>query len=122
MAQAHILEGDLDTAATLLQEALPLVLGQARQTSQALIVVALSRIMAAHGRALQAARVLGAVEANMHLSTLELIADDRSSIEQNSAAVRAALSPEEFEQAFALGRSLTLEQALARHATTRSRR
>jgi predicted ATPase/DNA-binding SARP family transcriptional activator len=112
LGQAHILEDELDAAATLLREALPLALGQTRQTPQALIAVALSRIMAAHGRALQATRVLGAVEANLHLSTLKLIADDRVSIEQNSTAVRAALPPEEFERAFAVGRSLTLEQAL----------
>jgi len=56
--------------------------------------------------------VLGAVEANLHLSALQLITDDRVIVERNCAVVRAALTPEEFEHAFAAGRSLTLEQAL----------
>jgi DNA-binding SARP family transcriptional activator len=53
---------------------------------------------------------LGAVEANLQISTWKLIADDRASVEQSRAAVRAALTPEEFEAAFAAGRTLTLEQ------------
>ncbi|HSD82576.1 MAG TPA: tetratricopeptide repeat protein, partial [Anaerolineae bacterium] len=110
LAQAHILEGEFDAAEALLREALTVVENQKKRGQQALIWMALGQVMVARGRAAHAARILGAVEANLQISTWKLIADDRASVEQSRAAVRAALTPEEFETAFAAGRALTLEQ------------
>jgi predicted ATPase/DNA-binding SARP family transcriptional activator len=112
LGQIGILEGRFDAAEARLREALTLVQSQKKQETLALILVSLSRVMAARGRALQAARVLGAVEADMQLSTLKLISDDRAAVGRHIAAVRTALPPEEFETAFAAGRALTLERAL----------
>ena len=110
LAQAHILEGEFGAAETLLREALTVAWDQKKREQQGLIWMALGRVMAARGQAVRAACILGAVEANLQISTWKLVADDRVSVEQNSAAVRAALTPEEFESAFAAGRALTLEQ------------
>jgi DNA-binding SARP family transcriptional activator/predicted ATPase len=112
LGQVCILEGDLDAAEALLREGLTLIQDPKSQDARVLILVALSRIMAARGRALSAARLLGSVEANLQISTWNLMSDDRVAVEQHSAAIRAALSPAEFEAAFAAGRALTLEQAL----------
>jgi DNA-binding SARP family transcriptional activator len=112
LGRIRILEGELDAAEALLREALTLIGDKKAPGPRAMILVALSRIMAARGRALQAAHLLGAVEANLQLSTMKLIYDDRITVERHSAVVRAAMTSEEFETAFAAGRSLTLEQAL----------
>jgi predicted ATPase/DNA-binding SARP family transcriptional activator len=110
LALAHILEGEFDAAETFLREALMVVGDQEKRGQQALIWSALSHVLAARGQAWHAARILGAAEANLQISTWQLVADDRANVEQSRAAVRAALTPEEFEAAFAVGRTLTLEQ------------
>ena len=56
LAQAHILEGDLDAAEAQLRQALTVILREPRQVTLALILSAFCRILAARGQAIRAAR------------------------------------------------------------------
>lgn len=112
LGQAYIFEGDLDAAEDQLRQALTVILREQRKPALALIMSAFCRILAARGRAIHAAQGLGFIEANLQISARTLVADDRILLQENILAVRDAISPEEFNHAFADGRALILEQAV----------
>ena len=60
----------------------------------------------------RAARVLGAIDAALTAATIRYDADDKAALDNDVAAVRAAMTPEEFEENFTAGHALTLEQAI----------
>jgi len=72
----------------------------------------LGRIAAAQGQAARAARLMGAIDAARAAGSARHDADSIAALEQDTAAVRAAMTPEEFEAGFSAGRTLTLEQAI----------
>jgi predicted ATPase/DNA-binding SARP family transcriptional activator len=112
LGHIHIARGDLDTASRLLRESLQL--GQELGNPWIMIpaVAGLGRIAAAQGQPAPAARVLGAVDVFLTAYSGRMDADTQFELEQNNAAVRAAMSPEEFAAGFASGQTLTLEQAI----------
>jgi len=112
LGQIRILQSDFDAAGRLFREGISLEQAIGHQTGFALLLGGLGRVIAPKGQTRQAARILGAVNAFLRVNTINLDADDRAEYEQNSAAVRAAMTPEEFEAAFTAGHALTLEQAL----------
>jgi len=112
LAVAHMLDGETEAAEALLREALTCIQEQQRRLIHRQILIALGRLIAARGRTLAAARLLGAIEVQLPLDTGHLISDDRMAIERDTAAIRAALPPEEFTAAVRDGRALPLEQAV----------
>jgi DNA-binding SARP family transcriptional activator len=54
---------------------------------------------------------MGAIDAHVTVNAARLDADTAATLAQDNAAVRAALSPEEFETNFAAGREWTLDRA-----------
>ena len=107
LARIRILQGDFEAAEQLLREGLTLSRGTERQGMLALSLAGLSRIYVERGQALQAARIWGAIDP---ILKRRLDADDRFGLDHWEAALRAALTPEEFEAAFTAGQALTLEQ------------
>ncbi len=113
LGHIRLIQGDLDTASQLLRESLRLVQEIGYQSVVPIVLAGLGHIAAAQGQATRAARVMGAIDAWLATRAERLDADAKAALEQDSAAVRAAMSPEEFEASFASGRTLTLEQAAA---------
>jgi non-specific serine/threonine protein kinase len=114
LALGHIRidQGDLDTAGQLLSESLSLAWEISDQSTAVAASAGLGRIAASKGKTPQAARVLGAVDACLTANAIRLDADVRALLERDEAGVRAGMTPEEFEAAFAAGQALTLEQAV----------
>jgi len=112
LGHIRLAQGDLDTAKTLLRESLRLLQEIGFESGVPYVLAGLGRIAAAQGQAAGAARVMGAVDAYLTRRAARLDADAKAELEQDNAAVRAALTPEEFETAFVAGQPLTLEQAI----------
>ncbi len=112
LGHIRIAQGDLDTASQFLRESLQLAQGIGRQASVVTVLAGLGRIAAAQGQPARAARVLGAINALMTATSMRSDADERAQLDRDSTAVRAAMTPEEFEAGFASGQTLTLEQAV----------
>lgn len=112
LSHIHMAEGDWDTARHYLRESLPLAQEMGHEITIASALTGLARIAAVEGHLAQAATVIGAVDRVLTARATPLDADDDFQIRQDVAAVRAALTPEEFESAFAAGHTFTLEQAM----------
>jgi non-specific serine/threonine protein kinase len=109
LARIRLRENDIAAAETLLRQNLTLKQTREYPLRLAMALAGMSRIEVERGQVQQAARIWGAVSPYL---AQQLDADDRVDLDRWEAAVRAALSPAEFETAFAAGRALTLEQAL----------
>jgi predicted ATPase/class 3 adenylate cyclase/Tfp pilus assembly protein PilF len=72
-----------------------------------------TRSEGSRGQAKRGARLLGAAEALLEAIRAIVSADDRMVYEQGVASAHAQLSEEEFEKAWAKGRTMNLEQAIA---------
>jgi hypothetical protein len=77
------------------------------------LLEALSELALAEGKPERTARLCGAAEALRDILCLPLGPVDRAEYERNVAAARAALGKEAFVAAWAEGRAMTLEQAVA---------
>jgi DNA-binding SARP family transcriptional activator len=104
-----MMQGDFETADQYLHESLAWARKLEHQRWLALSLAGLGRIQVERGQARQAARLWGAIDATLQR---KLDADDRFVVEQWEAAVRAALTPEEFSAAFTAGQALSLEEAV----------
>jgi tetratricopeptide (TPR) repeat protein len=102
-------EGDNQQAATYFKESLPLFqkLGSLKG-----IIDCLAGLAGGKGQPEQAARLLGAVEAQREVFHTGLVYADRIEEERHVAAVRAQLDETIFAAAWAEGRTMTLEQAI----------
>jgi predicted ATPase/DNA-binding SARP family transcriptional activator len=112
LGHIRIDQGDLDTASQLLHEGLLLAQEIGRQSSVVMALAGLGRIAAAQKKPIPAARVLGAIDAVLTAASLRHDADEKAELESDMAVVRAATTPDEFEEGFAAGHGLTLEQAV----------
>lgn len=73
----------------------------------------LASVAAARGQTVPAAKIFGMVEARLETIHVQLVLAERVDYEQGVAAVRAQLDQATFDAAWAEGRALTLEQAIA---------
>ena len=112
LGRIRILRGDWPAAERLLRESAALNQATDHQTWLALSLAGLARIAVARGQTTQGARMLGAIAAYFQAHSINLDADDQAEWDQQRTAVRAALTHETFNAAFAAGQTLTLEQAL----------
>jgi predicted ATPase/class 3 adenylate cyclase len=105
--------GELAQAEALGREALELFreLGDPRRCTEGLEVMASTAGVAGHG--VRAARLLGAAMAQREALEAPQPANEQADVAQAVATARAALGEEAWAAAFAAGRALTLEEALA---------
>ena len=111
LGHIRLAQGDLSTASTLLRESLRLYQEIEFEVAIPVVLAGLGRIAAEQGQAARAARVMGAIDAYLTTRAARLDADVTATLEQDNAAVRAALTPNEFEMNFAAGHEWTLDQA-----------
>ena len=109
--------GDDDHAAALFAESLRLFQERGNKRGPAECLMGLAAVAATHGRqpegTVRAARLLGAAEAQFEAIGAAMWPADRLEYERSVTAARAALSEEVFAAAWAEGRAMTLEQAVA---------
>jgi DNA-binding CsgD family transcriptional regulator len=106
-------QGDLRRAAALFAECLVLTerLGNAPRCG--LILVGLAGVAIREGQAVRAARLFGAAEAVRDASGIALEVTDRGTYDHHVAITRRALGADLFAAAWAQGRAMPLEQAIA---------
>ena len=112
LGHIRLVQGDLNTASQLLHESLRLYQEIGFHDHVVFPLAGLSRIAAMQGQKVSAARVIGAIEAFLKMRDARLDADDQAVLEQDKTGVRATMTLDEFEAAFASGRALILEQAI----------
>lgn len=106
-------QGDQTRAAALFRESLILTREAANDEGIALCLMGLASVSAAMRQLERAARLFGAAERLFEARGAVLNRPDRAEYERNVAAVRSALSTARFAQAWAEGRAMTVEQAVA---------
>src|SRR5262249_6474567 len=106
-------ERDHVRAAACFAESLALFRELGNKLGIALCLASVAGVVEVHGHLEQAARLFGAVEALLEVIGATLPPIDRAEYEHNVAAVRARLDTATFEAAWAAGRALTIEQAIA---------
>jgi predicted ATPase len=106
-------QGDLERAVALFQESLTMFRKVGNNRGIAECLAGLADLAANQGRSQWAARLLGAAEALLRASDSTWWPADRAEYERNLAAIRAALTEEEFAVVWAEGQAMTLEQAIA---------
>ncbi len=106
-------QDDLFTMATRFSESLGLSIDVKERGLIAICLVGLARMANMVGQPVRAVRLLGAT-VSLHES-IGRISDsiDRPDYDQTASALRAQLSEEAFAAAWAAGRAMTLEQAIA---------
>jgi ATP/maltotriose-dependent transcriptional regulator MalT len=112
MALAALRQGDSLKAATLSIKSLTLNQEVGSHAGIVACLAALAAVSATQGEMVQAARLLGAVEASLLFNRVQLMALDRGHFDRTVFAVRAQLGEPKFTQAWALGQAMTLEQAI----------
>jgi predicted ATPase/DNA-binding SARP family transcriptional activator len=117
-------QGDSGTAQSLLRQSLSLCheMGtgaerrQGREAAERL--EALAALDQSQGRLVRAARLLGAAAALRETCRLPVLPIDRADRENQVAALRARLGEEAFETAWAAGRAVSLDEAVASASET----
>jgi non-specific serine/threonine protein kinase len=106
--------GDVPRAAGLFAEALALIQDGSDPSTCGNCLKSIATIAGIRGRAEQAARLFGAAEALFgRLGYTDPWPSEREGRERDEAPVRKALSPDQFAAAWAAGRELLLEDAIA---------
>jgi tetratricopeptide (TPR) repeat protein len=106
-------QGDDRRAVAFFAESLALCRALGSQPSIAICLAGLAGVAGAAGQPERAARLFGAAEALLEAVDAHVLPADRADYERGVAAVRAALSAEAFAAAWAEGRALPLELAIA---------
>ena len=106
-------ESDDVRAAAHFAESLALFRELGNKLGIAYCLAGVGGVVGAHRQPEQAARLFGAAEALLEAIGAGMEAIERAAYEQNVATVRAQLDTPAFEAAWATGRALTLEQAIA---------
>ena len=109
---AHAL-GETGRAAALYRESLAVYRGVGDKVGMAGCLAGVAGVRAARGHARQAARLCAVVTALRDTIGAYAAPVDRAAHDRTVAATRAALSAEEWTDAWAAGRALSLEQAIA---------
>jgi tetratricopeptide (TPR) repeat protein len=106
-------QGDWRRAAALFEESLPLQRETRDTWGMGASLAGLAGIAGAEGQPERAARLFGAVQALMDSTDITIAPADRVEVERGLPAVRAQMSEDAFAAAWAEGRAMTLEQAIA---------
>jgi non-specific serine/threonine protein kinase len=106
-------QGAYERATALLEEALLLSRDIGTRELLALGLESLAWVAAASGQSRRAARLCGAAEALREVLGVPLSPAQRTGHDQAVQAMRATLGEEAFAAAWAAGRALSLEQAVA---------
>jgi tetratricopeptide (TPR) repeat protein len=117
-AAIRLRQGDLPQTFRLLREALTVLREAVERGWPVMIYVpyqllSLAEALAVAGRSEQAARFLGAAEAQRATQGIPWRVLERADTEVTAAPVRAALGEEAWAVAYAAGQALTLEEAIA---------
>jgi tetratricopeptide (TPR) repeat protein len=110
VAQHH---GDYEQAQQLYQESLVLQWQRGEQRLIAFALVALASLAVAQRQPGRAARLFGAAEALFQILSARMDPIDRADYDRDVATLRAQLDEATFATAWAAGRALPLEQAIA---------
>lgn len=106
------LSGDQKAARAYLLQSIAILQEVGDKSSLAASLEAFAGFAALTEQSYSAAQMLGAADAVRHEISNPVRPSERPHYEQTIAAVREALGMERFQQAWAQGRALTLEQAL----------
>jgi predicted ATPase/DNA-binding CsgD family transcriptional regulator len=106
-------DGDYERARDLARQGLGLALEMNNQLDIADSLASLAGVMALTGQPEQAARLLGAWDAALERMGASSQPADQPKLDRTIATARAQLAPEIFEAAWAEGRAMSLEQAVA---------
>ena len=113
LGHARLVEGDRAVAADLLRESLELLRELGDKPCGSATIELLACLATTEGRAATAAEWFGIAEKTREVMGRGFaLATFRSAYDEGVAAARAALGPTEFDAAWSLGRSLTLDDAL----------
>jgi hypothetical protein len=106
-------QGNADQARARFTESLRLF--QERGNKRGIIecIAGMAGVVAAQGQGERAVRLLGATAAQFKAIGAAMWPADRIDYHRNEASIRAVLGEEAFAAAWAAGRALTLEQAIA---------
>jgi predicted ATPase len=113
LGRIAIAQGDYRRAAVLFEESLPLYREAGNTPGVVGCLVGLAGIAAAQGQPERAVRLFSAAQGMRDSTNAFIEPADRLAVERDVAAVRAQLSEEAFAAAWAQGRAMTLEQAIA---------
>jgi non-specific serine/threonine protein kinase len=113
LAEAAAAEADAGRAAALFREGVLLHAKLGELSGVYYCLLGLGRLATYGGRSLEAARLLAAAEALREARGLALQADHREPHDRCVAAARFALGDEAFAAAWAAGRALSVDQAVA---------
>ena len=115
LGQAARTRGDLAAAAPLLAEGLGLAVEVGEPEITAYYVRGLAEVVAARGKSVQAARMLGAAEAALEISSAPWYLDelDRPLRARVLAALKSELGDQALAGAWSQGRAMRLEHAVA---------
>jgi hypothetical protein len=113
LAQADRAQGDLTSARLHLQEALTIYREARWHRWVPDTLIGLAGLEVAEGQAERAARLLGAADALREALGVHFSVSERREYERERAIVAAALGEEAFAVAWAEGRSLSIEEAIA---------
>jgi non-specific serine/threonine protein kinase len=113
LAEVAWREGDYRRAAALLQEALAMFREIGSQHGIGMCLVGFGGIAAGQGKPARAARLLGAAAGLLESLGAVMALGDPVAYERDLEAIRAQLDQATFSAAWAEGRALTLEQAVA---------
>lgn len=106
-------QGDDSRALTLFQQCLLLSIQGGEAARSGATVIGVAGVWQARGQPRRAARLLAAAEMMGDASGFAIEAADRPDTERILAAVRGALPADEFAAAWAEGRAMTLDEAVA---------
>jgi hypothetical protein len=106
-------QGDYKRAAMLFKEGLILCQQVGEKVSAALAVAGLAGIAGLTGQPERAARVFAAAQAALDAFGIVLDVVDRSDLDRDIQTVRSQMNETSFSNAWAEGRTLTMEQAIA---------
>jgi len=106
-------QGDNERAQALLEESLAILRAGGERRAVAVALPRLAAVLGAQGHVELAAQVFGAAEALREAVGTTLAPDQTADWDRSVGAVREALGEEAFEQAWAEGRGMTTEEAIA---------
>ncbi len=113
LGRVEVEQGDLRAARSSYQESLALIQELGKEWLTPFNLEGLAGVVAAQGEPRWAAQLLGAAEALREVIAVPLMPADRANYEQAVRVARAQLGERAFAAAWAEGRSMTPEQALA---------
>ncbi len=112
MGRVQILDSDLPGARASLSESFRMLQDMALKPCLAHGLEGWSRLALAQGEPQHAARILGAINAHMKILTMNMIPLEQVMYDQTMAVVQEQMDASAFQQEWAAGEKLNLEQAI----------